>query len=107
MAGLTSKTNPYGWAQIAVCAFHRNPTIWHDADAFLPERWIQGASEAAGRPDSAWMPFGNGARGCVGMRFAAIEAKLTIGRLHQRWADAKQADVCGGTSRPDSLIQPC
>ena len=70
--------------QVALCAFQRDPAIWHDADAFVPERWLDGAPEAAGRPEAAWMAFGNGVRNCVGMRMAQAEAKLTIALLYQR-----------------------
>lgn len=45
---------------------------WQDeADplAFKPERW-------AGQKDGAWIPFGGGARLCVGYALAMVEMKV-------------------------------
>ncbi len=48
---------------VVVCpyAIHRNPSHWEKPDSFLPERW-------AGNSDrSAWLPFGAGPYGCIGV----------------------------------------
>ncbi len=76
------------WGQVAVYAIHRDPAIWPEPEAFLPERWV--ADPATGRapaddlPPGAWLPFGDGNRVCVGMRFAKQEAHITLARLFQR-----------------------
>jgi cytochrome P450 len=78
----------YVWGQVAVYAIHRDPAIWPEPEAFLPERWV--ADPATGRapaddlPPGAWLPFGDGNRVCVGMRFAKQEAHITLARLFQR-----------------------
>ena len=41
-----------------------------DPERFLPERFIEGTPEAAERPQHGWVPFGDGVRSCIGMRFA-------------------------------------
>ena len=63
---------------------HRDPEIWgeraelFDPDNFLPER-------EATRPATAYKPFGNGRRACIGMQFAMQEATLVLGMLLQRF----------------------
>lgn len=43
---------------------HRNPKVWTDANAFNPDRVIE---------KSAWIPFGGGARYCLGQPLATLE----------------------------------
>lgn len=54
---------------------HRDPAVWgSDAEEFKPERMLQKNFDAL--PRSAWKPFGNGIRGCIGRAFAWQEAQL-------------------------------
>ncbi|KAK9845974.1 hypothetical protein WJX81_007324 [Elliptochloris bilobata] len=73
------------WIHVALCAIHRDPDIWRQPGAFMPERWVTGAPEAANECEKkAWMAiqaFGDDARSCVGKRFAAEEAKIAMIRL--------------------------
>ena len=74
--------------QVPIYSIHRDPALWPEPEAFLPERWV--ADPATGRapaddaPPGAWMPFGEGTRACIGMRFAKQEAHITLARLFQR-----------------------
>eukprot|EP00884_Botryococcus_braunii_P016297 jgi/Botrbrau1/3350/Bobra.0048s0044.1 len=70
---------------ISIYNMHRDPEVWKNPDEFIPERWIDGEPEAEGRPQNAWFPFGDGNVGCVGMRLAQLEAKITLIRLFQRF----------------------
>jgi len=55
------------------------PSPW----AFRPERWLD--EEAVSRlPKLAWMPFGGGARICIGNHFALLELQLVVAVLAQR-----------------------
>ena len=59
----------------------RDPEIWPDADRFDPGRW------APGRPDPppyAFVPFGGGARRCIGFALATLELQVLVTRLAQR-----------------------
>ena len=47
---------------ISLWNLQRHPEVWAEPDAFLPERFIDGAS--AERPRLAFMPFGAGHRTC-------------------------------------------
>ena len=75
-------------------SIHRDPKVWPQPDAFLPERWMPnaetGKAPADDAPNGAWLPFGEGTRSCIGMRFAKQEALITLVRLFQRCASAKR-----------------
>ncbi len=71
--------------QVNVFGIQRDPDVWRDPEAFIPERWIDGEPESADRPPHGFMAFGDGSLSCVGMRFAQEEAKITLIRLFQRY----------------------
>ena len=63
---------------------HRLPRLWPDPDRFWPERWDR---ERPGyrRPSSyEYLPFGVGARRCLGSNLARAEITATLVRLLQR-----------------------
>jgi len=61
---------------------HRDPRWFADPIAFRPERWL---TEDASRPKFAYLPFGGGARVCIGERFAWMEGTLLLAAIGQRW----------------------
>ena len=68
---------------IAPWVLHRHRKLWPDADLFRPERF---APERRGAiPRFAYLPFGAGARICVGMGFAIQEALLAIAMIARRF----------------------
>ena len=57
---------------------HRHEKLWHAPNAFMPERFMPGAPP----PERfAYLPFGAGARVCIGAHFALTEAVLALARL--------------------------
>ncbi|MDB5653815.1 MAG: cytochrome [Tardiphaga sp.] len=63
---------------IAPWLLHRHEKLWQQPEAFIPERFMPGAPP----PDRyAYLPFGVGARVCIGAHFALVEATLALGRL--------------------------
>jgi unspecific monooxygenase len=62
---------------IAPWLLHRHEKLWHDPEAFEPSRFMTGTP-----PDRfAYLPFGVGARVCIGAHFAMVEATLALAKL--------------------------
>lgn len=62
---------------------HRDPRFYDDADAFCPERWLDGLADRL--PPGAYFPFGDGPRRCIGQGFALLESALVIATVAQRF----------------------
>jgi unspecific monooxygenase len=63
---------------IAPWLLHRNETRWSDPNAFMPQRFMPGSAP----PDRfAYLPFGVGARVCIGAHFAIVEATLALAKI--------------------------
>jgi unspecific monooxygenase len=63
---------------IAPWLLHRHEKLWRDPNAFIPSRFMPGASP----PDRfAYLPFGVGARVCIGAHFALVEATLALAKI--------------------------
>jgi cytochrome P450 len=63
---------------IAPWLLHRHEKLWRDPNAFIPSRFMPPAPA----PDRfAYLPFGVGARVCIGAHFALVEATLALARL--------------------------
>lgn len=67
----------------SVYAMHRRKEIYgEDALEFRPERWEDDALKGIG---AGYLPFGAGARACLGRNFAMLETTYTIARMIQRF----------------------
>ncbi len=63
---------------IAPWLLHRHEKLWRDSNAFIPSRFMPGAPP----PDRfAYLPFGVGARVCIGAHFALVEATLALAKI--------------------------
>jgi cytochrome P450 len=62
---------------------HRDPRRFERADAFVPARWMDGLEKRL--PRCAWLPFGAGARICIGGAFAMMELNLVLATVMRRW----------------------
>ncbi|HEX2942223.1 MAG TPA: cytochrome P450, partial [Rhodopila sp.] len=92
---------------IAPWVLHRHHSLWQDPDMFMPARFMPD-QPAPGR--FAFMPFGAGARICVGAQFAMTEAILVlatlIGRFRVTRADETPVIPVGIiTTQPDHPAQ--
>ncbi len=63
---------------IAPWLLHRHEKLWRDPNAFIPQRFMPGAP-SPGR--FAYLPFGVGARVCIGAHFALVEATLALAKI--------------------------
>src|SRR6201996_946489 len=63
---------------IAPWLLHRHEKLWRDPNAFVPQRFMAPAAP----PDRfAYLPFGVGARVCIGAHFALVEATLALAKM--------------------------
>lgn len=61
---------------INVYTTQRHPAFWESPNDLRPERFLDR------KPDPyAWMPFGGGARRCIGMSFALMEMRIVLAAL--------------------------
>ena len=64
-------------------AIHRNPKYFSSPNEFDPEHFSKEAK--ASRHPYAYAGFGHGPRGCIGMRFALLEAKLALASIIRKF----------------------
>ena len=58
---------------------HRNQKSWEQPLQFMPERFESGA------PQLGYIPFGAGARLCIGRDMAVLEGSMILAQLAQHW----------------------
>jgi cytochrome P450 len=76
IAGFPVKKNDI--VLVAPWLLHRHEKLWRDPNAFIPSRFMAPAPP----PDRfAYLPFGVGARVCIGAHFALAEATLALARM--------------------------
>lgn len=64
---------------ISIFALHRSPKYWKNPLQFNPDRFSPAQKKQ--RPKLTYMPFGAGARMCIGNHFAMMEMQLLLARL--------------------------
>merc|ERR1712046_219426 len=63
-------------AAVDIYSMQRHWRHWRYPSAWLPSRWLDGRVDK-----SAFMPFGAGARGCIGKAFAYAEAEALLAAI--------------------------
>lgn len=71
---------------IPILAVHHDQSLWgNDANEFNPRRFSGGVAKAA-KHSLGFIPFGLGARNCIGRNLAILQAKLTLAIILQRFS---------------------
>ncbi|XP_063090254.1 cytochrome P450 3A9-like [Cavia porcellus] len=65
-------------------ALHLDPENWPEPKEFRPERFSKKNKDLIN--PYVYLPFGNGPRNCIGMRFALMNMKLAVIRLLQNFS---------------------
>uniref|UniRef100_A0A182SWZ6 Cytochrome P450 n=1 Tax=Anopheles maculatus TaxID=74869 RepID=A0A182SWZ6_9DIPT len=79
---------------IPIFAMHHDPSHFPEPELYRPERFSP--EEVARRDPYCYLPFGEGPRICIGMRFGSIQAKVGLASLLNRF----RFSVCDRTQIP-------
>jgi cytochrome P450 len=71
---------------VAPLILHRRPDIFSEPDRFDPDRWL-----GPDPPPFSYIPFGAGARRCIGEEFALRETSIVLEALTRRYRFALEA----------------
>lgn len=79
---------------IPAVAFHMDPTLFPNPQQFDPDRFSDAAK--AQRHPFSYLPFGEGPRICIGIRFGMLQTKLGLAMLLKHF----QFEACAKTQIP-------
>lgn len=72
---------------VPIYGIHHDPEIYENPEEFNPDRF---SSEAASqRPTCSFLPFGEGPRNCIAMRFGMLEARIGLVKMLENFEFAK------------------
>ncbi|MEU2366854.1 cytochrome P450 [Streptomyces noursei] len=95
-AGTTVVFSPY--------LIHHLPDLYPDPERFDPRRWTGAAQHSL--PRHGFVPFGGGARKCIGDQFALTESVLALATIVGRWHLEHPDPAAFRTPRPLTTFQP-
>ncbi|XP_077506220.1 cytochrome P450 3A4-like isoform X2 [Amblyomma americanum] len=81
---------------------HHRPDLWPEPYRFIPDRFTPDKEQGERRHPAAYVPFGLGARECMGRRFALLEVKTVLAKLVSSYIFR----VCEETDDPMELTVP-
>ena len=80
-----------GMVIIPIYSIHRDPRIWPNPEKYDPERFTPEMKRS--RDPYEYLPFGNGPRNCIGLRFAQMKMKLMLARILKKYSLELAADT--------------
>lgn len=87
-----SQLPPGTMIAVSPYVIHRSDRIYEDPNEFHPERWVDTTPNR-----KTYIPFGLGARRCIGEQFGLIEAALALATITGRW------QLSSSTQRPIAM----
>ncbi|EDW08931.1 cytochrome P450 6a2 [Drosophila mojavensis] len=79
---------------LPAAAYHRDEDLYPEPEKFDPERFSP--EQVAARDSVEWLPFGDGPRNCVGMRFGQMQTRVGLAQLIRNF----KFTVCDKTDIP-------
>lgn len=76
---------------IPSAAIHRDPDYYPNPDVFNPDNFAPDA--VAQRDPCLWLPFGEGPRNCIGVRFAILQTTVGLAMLLKTFKFSPCADT--------------
>ena len=91
---------------IPIYAIHHDPEYYPKPEEFNPDRFTP--EEINNRPSSSWIPFGDGPRNCIAMRFGIMQAKVGLVTLlkHFAFSPSDRTEVPLRFSVKDMILTP-
>lgn len=84
---------------ISQWVMHRDPRFFDDPEEFKPERWTDELTKRL--PRYAYLPFGGGARVCIGSSFAMMQTMLVLATVAQKY---KMTPAGGSGPKPNPSL---
>jgi cytochrome P450 len=96
---------------INTSATHRNPRYWpsgkgqeHEGkpyaiSSFNPLQWLTEGGKFLSPPSGSYIPFSDGLRGCIGLKFATVELCVTLARIMAEYSVELDVDSFDGIDR--------
>lgn len=79
---------------IPAAAMHRDEKFYPNPDRFNPDNFTP--ERVKNRDSVEWLPFGDGPRNCIGMRFGEMQARIGLAMLVKNF----RFSVCDQTPIP-------
>ncbi|KAI8070957.1 cytochrome P450 [Gongronella butleri] len=71
---------------------HRNPNVWSNPSTFNPDRFAPNGEYEQQDLTTAWLPFGYGARTCIGFKFNIAEQMVLLSMILRKYTWSLPAD---------------
>lgn len=75
---------------------HHDSRLFHDADTFIPERWLEGDTQSRQNLKDYVLPFSLGGRACIGRNLAYMEMSIVVAALIMSFDWSLDEQVHGG-----------
>ncbi|CAO3671177.1 unnamed protein product [Umbelopsis ramanniana] len=71
--------------KVDAISLHYNAHLWKDPTKFDPERFADGGELESMPSTYAYLPFGGGARQCIGMNFSVAEQRVALSSILRKY----------------------